>query len=89
MNQAVFDVAKHGGDLSPLIKRLEWLSTILDLHAQGEEEVVFPAVDKVAPKLSPLFVDDHREMDGVKGLIQGAMKSDDWSAMTKRIPNLT
>ena len=39
------------------------LTEILDLHAQGEEEVVFPAVNNVAPLVAPLFVTDHREMD--------------------------
>ena len=63
IDEAVYKVARHGGDLSPLIDRLHWFSQILDLHAQGEEEAVFPAVDKVAPLLAPLFVTDHREMD--------------------------
>ena len=63
IDDAVYKVARHGGDLSPLIDRLEYFSHILDLHAQGEEEAVFPAVDKVAPLLAPLFVTDHREMD--------------------------
>ena len=59
IDEAVYKVARHGGDLSPLVDRLQWFSEVLDLHAQGEEEAVFPAVDRVAP----LFVTDHREMD--------------------------
>ena len=63
IDEAVYKVARHGGDLSPLIDRLQWFSQILDLHAQGEEEAVFPALDRVAPSLAPLFVTDHRELD--------------------------
>ena len=63
IDEAVYKVARHGGDLSPLVARLQWFSQILDLHAQGEEEAVFPAVDRVAPLLAPLFVTDHDEMD--------------------------
>ena len=63
IDEAVYKTAANGGDLSPLIDRLQWFTEILDLHAQGEEEVVFPAVDKVAPSVAPLFVTDHREMD--------------------------
>lgn len=63
IDEAVYKIARHGGDLSPLVDRLQWFSQILDLHAQGEEDAVFPALDRVAPLLAPLFVDDHREMD--------------------------
>ena len=63
IDEAVYEIARHGGDLSPLVDRLEWYSQILDLHAQGEEDAVFPALEKVARLLAPLFVDDHREMD--------------------------
>ena len=63
IDEAVYKAAANGGDLSPLIDRLQWFTEILDLHAQGEEEVVFPAVNKVAPLVAPLFVTDHREMD--------------------------
>ncbi len=63
IDEAVYKVARHGGDLSPLVDRLKWFTQVLDLHAQGEEEAVFPAVDRVAPLVAPLFVTDHREMD--------------------------
>ena len=63
IDEAVYKVARKGGDLSPLIGRLRWFTQVLDLHAQGEEEAVFPAVDRVAPLVAPLFVTDHREMD--------------------------
>lgn len=63
IDEAVYKVARHGGDLSPLVDRLQWFSQILDMHAKGEEDAVFPAVDKVAPLVAPLFVTDHREMD--------------------------
>lgn len=63
IDEAVYKVARHGGDLSPLIDRLYLVSQILDRHAQGEDEYIFPALDRVAPLLAPMFVDDHKEMD--------------------------
>ena len=63
IDEAVYKVARHGGDLSPLIDRLYLVSQILDRHAQGEDEYIFPALDRVAPLLAPMFVDDHSEMD--------------------------
>ena len=81
IDEAVYKVARHGGDLSPLIDRLHWFSQILDLHAQGEEEAVFPALDRVAPLLAPLFVDDHREMDTMsEGLSQVVGAPDELAA---------
>ncbi len=72
IDQAVYKVARHGGDLSPLIDRLLYFSDILDRHEKGEERAVFPEVDRVAPLLAPLFVDDHREMSEGLGNVAGA-----------------
>ena len=72
IDQAVYKVARHGGDLSPLIDRLLYFSDILDRHEKGEERAVFPEVDRVAPLLAPLFVDDHREMSEGLGNVTGA-----------------
>ncbi len=72
IDQAVYKVASHGGDLSPLIDRLQYLSDILVRHEKGEEHAVFPEVDRVAPLLSPLFVDDHREMSNELGKVVDA-----------------
>ena len=33
IEEAVYKIARHGGDLSPLVDRLQWFSQILDLHA--------------------------------------------------------
>ena len=72
IDQAVYKVARHGGDLSPLIDRLLFFSDILDRHEKGEEHAVFPEVDRVAPLLAPLFVDDHREVSEELGKVVGA-----------------
>ena len=81
IDEAVYKVARHGGDLSPLIDRLQWFSQILDLHAQGEDEVVVPALDRVAPLLATLFVTDHREMDTMnEGMNQLVGASDELAA---------
>ena len=72
IDQAVYEVARHGGDLSPLIVRLQYCVDILDRHEKGEEHAVFPELDRVAPLLAPLFVDDHREMAEGLGKVVGA-----------------
>lgn len=72
IDQAVYKVARHGGYLSPVIDRLQFVSDILDRHEKGEEHAVFPEVDRVVPLLAPLFVDDHREMSEGLGKVAGA-----------------
>jgi iron-sulfur cluster repair protein YtfE (RIC family) len=51
------------GDLTPILNRMKVTGEILNYHAKGEEEAVFPAVDKVAPLLAKTYVTDHRELD--------------------------
>ena len=63
IDEAAYKVAKHGGDLSPVLDRLQFHSQILISHAEGEEEAVFPAIDKVAPLVAKAYAIDHDELD--------------------------
>ena len=55
--------AANSGSLDATIERLRLTSEIVKYHADGEEKFVFPAIDKVAPQISVLYDDDHRELD--------------------------
>jgi iron-sulfur cluster repair protein YtfE (RIC family) len=73
IDAAAFEVARNGGDLTPVFDRLRIVGEILDYHAKGEEAAVFPAVDKLAPLVARAYFLDHRELDTmVDGL--GAMR---------------
>ena len=63
IDEAAYQVAKHGGDLSPVLDRLHFHSQILILHAEGEEDAVFPAIEKVAPLVAKAYALDHDELD--------------------------
>ena len=63
IDAATLIAAKNGDDFTAILNRLKGTGEILDYHAKGEEEVVFPAVDKVAPLLAKIYVTDHRELD--------------------------
>jgi hypothetical protein len=39
------------------------MAEILDYHAKGEEEEVFPAVDNLTPLVAKAYLIDHRELD--------------------------
>jgi iron-sulfur cluster repair protein YtfE (RIC family) len=63
IDDAAFKVARSGGDITRVLDRLHITGEILDYHAKGEEEAVFPAVDKVAPLVAKAYLLDHRELD--------------------------
>ncbi len=63
IDDAAYKVAKHGGDLSPVLQRLHFHSQILMYHAEGETDGVFPALEKVAPLVAKAYAIDHDEMD--------------------------
>jgi len=62
-NEAAFKAARNGGDMTRVLDRLHVTGEILDYHAKGEEEAVFPALDKVAPLVAKAYFLDHRELD--------------------------
>ena len=63
IDDSAYQIAKNGGDLSPVLERLKSYNEFLIFHADGEELAVFPAVDKIAPQVAQAFLMDHRELD--------------------------
>ncbi len=63
IDSSVLEIARSGGNLSPILNRLHSMNEILDYHARGEEAAVFPAVDNVAPLVARAYLMDHRELD--------------------------
>jgi iron-sulfur cluster repair protein YtfE (RIC family) len=65
IDEATLRITRNSGDFASILNRLNITGEILDYHARGEEEAVFPAVDKVAPLLSKTYITDHRELDNM------------------------
>jgi iron-sulfur cluster repair protein YtfE (RIC family) len=65
IDEAALRVARSGRheDFTPIMNRFQITGEVLDYHARGEEEAVFPAVDAVAPLVSKTYITDHRELD--------------------------
>lgn len=61
IDDAAYKAAAGDGNLSPTVERLRFFSEILKWHA--EEELVFPAVDRVAPLVAQGYLHDHHEFD--------------------------
>jgi hypothetical protein len=63
IDDAAFRAAGSGGDITRVLDRFHIVGELLEYHARGEEEAVFPAVDKVAPLVAKAYFLDHRELD--------------------------
>lgn len=63
IDEAVFQAARNATELTGVLDRLHVTGEILDYHAKGEEEAVFPAINKVAPLVAQAYSLDHRELD--------------------------
>ena len=63
IDDSAFKAARSGGDITAVLDRLHITGEILGYHAKGEEEAVFPAVDKLAPLVANAYFLDHRELD--------------------------
>jgi len=63
IDDAAYKAAAEDGNLAPAVERLRFFSEILKWHADGEDELVFPAMDKVAPLVAQAYLHDHHEFD--------------------------
>ena len=77
IDASAFKLARNGGDLTPVFKRLRTVAEILDYHAQGEEAAVFPAVDKLTPLMARAYFLDHRELDTMLDVLESMRKTPD------------
>ena len=77
IDNAAYKAAAGNGDLSPATDRLPFLGEMLQRHAEAEEEVVFPVMDRVAPLVARAYSMDHRELDRlVEDLAKMSVASD-------------
>ena len=77
IDDAAYKAAAGDGDLSVVVDRLRFFSDILRWHANGEEEMGFPTMDRVAPLVARPYFLDHRELDMMtEGLAKVSATSD-------------
>jgi iron-sulfur cluster repair protein YtfE (RIC family) len=77
IDTSAFQIARNGGNLTPVLDRLRTVAEILDYHAQGEEAAVFPAVDKLTPLVARAYFLDHRELDTMVDRLEAMRKAPD------------
>jgi hemerythrin-like domain-containing protein len=77
IDEAANAAARGRGNLDLIRKSYIFFNDILVWHALGEEESVFPALEKVAPLVAESYVRDHRGLDSLfESLKKGINASD-------------
>ena len=77
IDDAAYKAAAGDGNLASAVERLSFFGEILMWHAAGEEELVFPAMDRVAPLVAQGYLHDHHEFETMtEGLAKVEAASD-------------
>ena len=77
IDAAAYKAAAGDGNLSPAVERLRFFSEVLKWHADGEEDLVFPATDRVASLVAQGYLHDHHEFETMtEGLAKITAASD-------------
>ena len=63
IDAAIMEMARGERRSSAIFKRFQFFTEVLDWHAKGEEEGVFPALERVAPDVTWAYERDHRGLD--------------------------
>jgi len=77
IDAAAYSAAQGPGNLDLVLKRYTLFCEILDWHAKGEEEYVFPALENVAPLVAEAYELDHRGLDILSESLDKAIKASD------------
>ena len=89
IDEAVYDVAANGGDLSPVLDRLQPFSLVLGYHARGEDVSVLPALDRVVPHVAKAYEIDHRELEVMAEALEKIMSARDERGAARAMTALT
>ena len=77
IDAAAHSAARGPGNLDLVLKRYILFGEILDWHAKGEEEYVFPALENVAPLVAEAYQLDHRGLDTLSESLNQSIKASD------------
>lgn len=77
IDSAALAAARGDGGTGPVIKRFAFFNEVLAWHAAGEEDAVFPALEKVAPLVAEAYERDHRGLDSLCDSVNKAANASD------------
>jgi hypothetical protein len=74
---AALAAARGGDGTGQVIERYALFNEVLVWHASGEEDAVFPAMERVAPLVAEAYERDHRGLDSLFELLHKAVNASD------------
>jgi hypothetical protein len=83
MDSTAYLAERGRGDLDLVLKRYPFFNEILAVHAAGEEEYVFPALENVAPLVAEAYQLDHRGLDSLTESLNKAIIAKDTPAIAR------
>jgi hemerythrin-like domain-containing protein len=83
IDAAAHSAARGNGNLDLVLRRYTFFNEILVWHASGEDEFVFPAVEKVAPLMAEAYERDHRGLDALYDSLHQAVNASDVLAVAR------
>jgi len=77
IDAAALESARGKPGLAPMIERFRFFNEVLVWHAKGEELVIFPALEAVAPSVAEAYERDHRGLDAAFDALNAAVSAHD------------
>ncbi len=77
IDAAALDLARGRSGQETKLERFRFFNEILVWHAHGEELAVFPALERVAPRVAEAYQIDHRRLDAAFDALSAAAAAGD------------
>jgi hypothetical protein len=77
IDAAALESARGTADLEATVERFRFFNEVLEWHAQGEDEVIRPLLESVAPDVYETYEQDHRALDVAFGVLSQAVSAHD------------
>jgi hemerythrin-like domain-containing protein len=83
IDQAALAVARGDDEQRTTFERYRFFNEALVWHANGEEAVIFPALETVVPDVAEAYARDHRRLDVAYEALESAAAADDALRMAR------
>src|SRR5437870_7377976 len=77
IDAAALDSARGKPGLEATVERFRFFNEVLEWHAHGEDSVISPLLESVAPSVYEAYERDHRALDVAFGALNKAASVDD------------
>jgi hypothetical protein len=77
IDRAALENGRGKTGLAPTIERFRFFNEVLVWHANGEEAVIFPALEAVVPNVAEAYKTDHRGLDLAFDMMDEAVAAKD------------